>query len=95
MSMLLKKIAQLQLTLSELEEDVGISDISTIEKRVLLAIADLTENQSKATTGEIMEHRLIDGFSRPSFYRALKSLEQKGKIDKSMSLRGFYSLAIE
>lgn len=42
-----------------------------------------------------MKHRLIDGFSRLLFYRALKSLEQKGKIDKYMSLRGFYSLAIE
>lgn len=95
MSSLLKKIAQLQLTLSELEEDVGIKDISTIEKRVLLAIADLTSNDEEAATNDIMNHQLIYGFSRPSFYRALKNLEEQGKIKKPGSVRGFYSIAIK
>ena len=45
MSSILRKIAQLQTLLTEMEEDIGISDNSTIEKRVLLAIADLSDDE--------------------------------------------------
>jgi len=40
MSSLLQKVATLSLLLSELEKEIGIEDIGTIEKKVLLAIAD-------------------------------------------------------
>jgi len=42
MSSLLQKVATLRVVLSELEKEIGIEDIGTIEKKVLLAIADLS-----------------------------------------------------
>jgi len=95
MSSSLKKIAQLQLLLSEMEEDFGIKDNSTIEKRVLLALADLSTKNEAIATNDIKQHQLIYGFSRPSFYRALLSLEEQGKIRKAKSIRGFYALCAE
>jgi len=95
MSSSLKKIAQLQLLLSEMEEDFGIKDNSTIEKRVLLALADLSSKDEAIATHDIMNHQLIYGFSRPSFYRALLALEEQGKIRKAKSIRGFYALCAE
>ena len=95
MSSSLKKIAQLQLLLSEMEEDFGIKDNSTIEKRVLLALADLSTKNEAIATNDIMQHQPIYGFSRPSFYRALLSLEEQGKIRKAKSIRGFYALCAE
>ena len=95
MSSSLKKIAQLQLLLSEMEEDFGIKDNSTIEKRVLLALADLSTKNEAIATNDIMQHQLIYGFSRPSFYRALLALEKQGKIRKAKSIRGFYALCAE
>ena len=95
MSSSLKKIAQLQLLLSEMEEDFGIKDNSTIEKRVLLALADLSSKDEAIATHDIMNHQLIYGFSRPSFFRALLALEKQGKIKKPKSVRGFYALCAE
>jgi len=91
----LKQIAQLQLILTEMEEDLGIKDNSTIEKRVLLALADLSSRDEAVATNDIMDHELIYGFSRPSFYRALLVLEEQGKIRKAKSIRGFYALSTE
>ena len=75
-----------------MEEDFGIKDNSTIEKRVLLALADLSSKDEAIATHDILNHQLIYGFSRPSFYRALSALEEQGKIKKAKSVRGFYAL---
>jgi len=91
----LKQIAQLQLILTEMEKDLGIKDNSTIEKRVLLALADLSSSDEAVATNDIMDHELIYGFSRPSFYRALLVLEEQGKRRKAKSIRGFYALSTE
>ena len=93
MSSILRKIVQLQTLLTEMEEDIGISDNSTIEKRVLLAIADLNDDSERVATADIMNHKLIDGFSRPTVFRALTVLETENKIEKAGPIRGFYSLS--
>ena len=92
MSSILKKIAQLHALLIEMEEDIGINDNSTIEKRVLLAIADLSDDSERVATVDIMNHKLIDGFSRPTVFRALTALETESKIEKVGPIRGFYNL---
>ena len=41
MSSLLKNIAQMQIMLADMEAEIGIRDIGTIEKSVLITIVDL------------------------------------------------------
>ena len=44
MSLLLKNIAKMQMMLAEMEAEFGIRDIGVIEKSVLSAIADLSDD---------------------------------------------------
>lgn len=95
MSRLLQNLAKMQIMLANMETDLGIRDIGVIEKSVLSAIADLTEDAQLASTKEILAHPLNDVYSRPSLFRALKNLESLGRIRKGGEKRGLYALAGE
>jgi len=95
MSNLLQNIAKLQMMLADMEADVGIRDIGVIEKSVLSAIVDLTEGAPLASTKEILAHHLNEVYSRPSLFRALKNLENLGRITKGGEKRGLYTLVDE
>ena len=56
---------------SEMERDLGLSDISNSERKVLLAISDLENREGVAKTKAILSHELTVGISRPSVFRAL------------------------
>ena len=92
MSSLLKNIAQMQIMLAEMEAKIGIRDIGTIEKSVLIAIVDLANDADLVHTKDILQHPLNDVYSRPSLFRALKNLESLGKIAKGGDKRGLYIL---
>ena len=92
MSSLLQKVATLRVVLSELEKEIGIEDIGTIEKKVLLAIADLSSLHDVAEIKRIKEHPLISNVTQPSFYRALNNLQSMGKIKKVGIKRGVYAI---
>ena len=89
----LQKVASLRVLLSELEREIGIEQIGSIEKRVLLAVADLTSSHDLATTKMIKGHPLNSDVTQPSFYRAIGNLEKMGKIKKVGEKRGFYAIA--
>ena len=93
MSSLLNQVVQMQMVLAEMEKAVGIREIGTAEKMVLGAIFDLSREQAKVSTKEIIEHPLVATCSRPSLFRALKRLEALGNISKSSEKRGLYMLA--
>ncbi|MBT5002034.1 MAG: hypothetical protein HOI86_02440 [Tateyamaria sp.] len=86
----LKKLASLRILLFEMEQDLGINELGTIETAVLLSIADLENTDHNVTTKEILGHTLNSGCSRPSLFRALKSLEKNEKIKKVGDIRGYY-----
>lgn len=92
MSFLLQKVATLRVLLSELEKEIGIEDIGIIEKKVLLAIADLSSLHDVAEIKMIKDHPLICKVTQPSFYRALNNLQSMGKIKKVGIKRGFYEI---
>ena len=92
MSSLLQKVATLRVVLSELEKEIGIEDIGTIEKKVLLAIADLSSLHDVAEIKRIKEHPLISNVTQASFYRALNNLKSMGKIKKVGIKRGVYAI---
>jgi len=95
MSSLLKNIAQMQIMLADMEAEIGIRDIGTIEKSVLITIVDLANDADLVHTKDILQHPLNNVYSRPSLFRALKNLESLGKISKGGDKRGLYTLAGE
>ncbi|NCW66594.1 MAG: hypothetical protein EBW03_13425 [Rhodobacteraceae bacterium] len=62
---------------SEMERDLGLSDISNSERKVLLAISDLENREGVAKTKAI---------------RALAKLEKLGKLSHKNDTNGAYEL---
>ena len=85
-----KQLTKLQLVVSKMEEDLGLSGLSNIEKKTLLAIVDLNANNGSATTSDILAHPMLNRFSRQSTFRALKALGVCGKVLKVGIKRGYY-----
>ena len=81
----------LRLSVSGLEADLGISEMSEIERKVLLSLSDAYANAGVAATGAILSHPMLSTFSRPSLFRALKALEAAGKVTKVTNKRGYYA----
>ena len=90
---LFKTLVDLQMMVQGIEEDLGLSNLGNIEKRVLLSIIEFHDQNGVASTAEILAHPLLNAFSRPSLFRALKFLEQTGRISKVSDKRGFYAPA--
>ena len=93
MTTLFKTLVDLQMMVQGIEEDLGLSDLGNIEKRVLLSIIGFYDQNGVASTAEILAHPLLNAFSRPSLFRALKFLEETGRISKVSDKRGFYAPA--
>ena len=91
MTTLFKTLVDLQMMVQGIEEDLGLSDLGNIEKRVLLSIMEFYDQNGVASTSEILAHPLLNAFSRPSLFRALKFLEATGRISKVSDKRGFYA----
>lgn len=92
MRSLLQQVATLRILLSELEKEIGIEDIGTIEMKVLLAIADISSLHDVAEIKRVKEHPLICNVTQPSFYRVLNNLQSMGKIKKVGIKRGVYAI---
>lgn len=86
----LQPLAQLSMLLADMEQELGLEDLSHFEKQVLLAIADCASSSSVAQLSDIQSHQLTQDISRPSLFRALKQLEDAGKIEKLAGRRGRY-----
>jgi hypothetical protein len=87
----LKTLTELQLMVSGLEADLGISEMSEIERKVLLSLSDVYAKAGVAATGGVISHPMLSKFSRPSLFRALKALEAAGKVTKVTNKRGYYA----
>ena len=75
-----------------LENDLGLSDLSTLENDALLALIELADGKGFAKTSQIVEHEFLDGYSRSSVFRALKALEELKIIGKHQNKNGSYSI---
>ena len=90
----MKILTSLQLMVSDIEKDLGLSDLSEIERKVLMSFSDVFDQLGKVPTNAILSHPMLSTFSRPSLFRALKVLEVAGKITKVTDKRGYYALTI-
>ena len=73
-----EKIILLKQMLDDMEQDVGLASLSGVEKKVYFAAQDMKSSNGLVETKQILDHRFTQKMSRPTFFRALKSIETKG-----------------
>jgi DNA-binding Lrp family transcriptional regulator len=83
-------LIDLKKVVRQLEKDLGLGSMSSHEKAVLLAISDLQQFDGVAKTKAILNHELTTSISRPSIFRALKKLEEHGKLKRYGGSNGSY-----
>ena len=82
-SRLIEKVILLKRMLEDMEQDIGLSSLTNVEKAVYLAAQDVKSSDGLAGTKLIIEHPFTQNMSRPTFFRALKAIESKGFIKHS------------
>lgn len=70
----LHKIASLYELLSDLEADLGLSDLSQPQKAVLCAVELLSEHGEEVPLQDIQKHRLTSDVTRSTLFRSLNYL---------------------
>ena len=82
---LFARLISIKLILEEMEQDLGLEALSEVEKNVYLAAQALKSNIGRVETKQIQAHSFTQNMSRPTFFRALKSIEAKGFISRADS----------
>jgi hypothetical protein len=80
---MMKSIIQMRLLLEGMEESLGLSNLSDSEKCIYLAAQDLKSDDNMVETKAILNHPLTAGLSRPTFFRCLKRVQNKGLLENS------------
>ena len=70
----LTHLAKLRGLMLDMESEVGLTDVSHLERDVMLACVELKDAAPIVKTKDILAHRFLKSSSRPSIFRALKSL---------------------
>ncbi len=85
------KLTELRKLMLEMERSMGLGGLTSVERDIYYAATDLAETSGGVKTTNLLEHSLTADVSRPTFFRALKSLVCKGYLaQNSASGRGFY-----
>lgn len=85
--MLTSAVAKMRAMLFEMEQDLGIADLTEAQRDVLYAISLLAGNGSVASIEDIQNHGLTQSISRPTLFRALNTLADKKIIARIGSER--------
>ena len=86
-------IFKIRLLLHDMEKQLGLTRLTSVERDVLYVIESLAEKQEDIASHEILSHELIENISRPTIYRAITRLLEENLIVKStFADRGFFSL---
>jgi len=91
----LKVFANLLKITQTMEADLGLSALTQIDRQVLATIVLVSgDGRTDAQLDDIRTHNLLATIPMPSFYKSIKSLIQKGIVQKVGSERsGIYRLA--
>jgi len=89
-SSIVENIIRLKSMLGDMEQDLGLAELSSVEKNVYLAAQDIKSHDGIVETKHILDHTFTRKMSRPTFFRALKSIQEKGLLvnapDKKVGL---------
>ena len=80
--MLLRSLVQLKKAMLGLEADLGISDLSEVEKTILISITEVCEVSGEFNSQDLRQHILVKNIPIASYHRSLKSLQNSGFIKK-------------
>ncbi|KPD10767.1 hypothetical protein [Phaeobacter sp. 11ANDIMAR09] len=87
----ISKLTELRKLLLNMEQSMGLQDLSTVERDVYYAASDHAVHVGAVKTTLLQDHALLANVSRPTFFRALKSLQGKGYLEQCKnSVRGYY-----
>lgn len=79
---------ELRCMLREMEEDVGLSELTPAEMDVFLAAHAVTGKLGEVITSDkIRGHHLASGLAQATFHRALRSLVGSGLLEKAEGYR--------
>ena len=76
----LNSYAQMIAVLRSLENGLGLTELTKLERNIL-AVLSLEEFQQGARTGSLLNHNILDSPTQSSFYRALKRLRDRKFVD--------------
>ncbi len=76
----LSDMARLKELLLSMEKDLGMDDLSGVQKNIVYAATMLVNKKDEFETEAIRNHALLRDVSRSSFFRALKNLTDAGYI---------------
>ena len=89
-------IFKVRLLLHDMEKQLGLTRLTSVERDVLYVIESLAEKQPNVASHEILSHELTGNISRPTVYRALNRLLEESFIVKGANAdRGFFELPSE
>ena len=87
----ISKLTELRKLMLEMERSMGLQSLSSVERDIYYAASDLADRPGGVQTTSLQQHSLVSEVSRPTFFRALKSLVGKGYLGQSLvSGRGQY-----
>ena len=69
-SSIVENIIRLKSMLGDMEQDFGLSDLSSVEKNVYLAAHDIKSKDGIVETKHILDHAFTQKMSRLTFFRA-------------------------
>ncbi|NIZ62860.1 hypothetical protein DL239_17970 [Sedimentitalea sp. CY04] len=87
----ISKLTELRKLMLDMERSVGLQDLSSAERDIYYAATELSEAHGGVTTSYLLKHVLVADVSRPTFFRALKSLVSRGYLIQAQETgRGQY-----
>ncbi|MBD3678284.1 MAG: hypothetical protein HUJ27_07765 [Rhodobacteraceae bacterium] len=80
----LQAILELRSMLQEMEQDLGLHDLSAAERDIFLAARGLTKNPGDVIrSDEIRSHKLIQSIAQATYHRSLRALVDKGLLRRA------------
>jgi predicted transcriptional regulator len=79
---LTRSLVQLKKAMLGLEADLGILDLSEVDKTILISITEVCEVSGEFNSQDLRQHDLVKNIPSASYHRSLKSLQNSGFIKK-------------
>ncbi|MGR3314337.1 hypothetical protein [Roseovarius indicus] len=92
----LSHVAMLRVLITTMENDLGLDKLSGDERNLIYTMSALSsDGHENLRTEDMKKHPLCQNLSHPTFYRALRTLLDKGYVSRAGSRKtGTYSLHI-
>lgn len=75
-----RKLAALRQLLYDMEKDVGLDQMNSVQRDMLYAANLVAAGSDSFTTGKLRKHPMVQSVAKPTFFRGLKALVEAGLI---------------